>query len=273
MPDISGALDALRNAISAVLYPTGVPPGAAPPSVAGGPVKVYVGWPGADLDTDLAAGVTHVSVWPRSGMSFITQYLTGWTDLPPPASSMAAMVDGGTVTFSGTAATPRMIAAVSVDGQDGATFTHRIVPGETPAQVAAAFAAGIGATIAATSSGAVLSVPGRVLEAAVVAGGIQVKELRRQRQGIMVTVWAPTQALRDAISSRIDAHFEETRSILAADGTFVSVFADGTALDEAGRQHPLRRRDLLMTIEFRLIATAEAEAVLGTVHPTILTQV
>src|SRR5688572_18127965 len=101
MADLTDVMRGLRDMVAAILYPNGVPAGPKPQSIAGAPVRVYVGWPGADLDADLKAGVVQVTIWPRAGMARVVgPYLGGWKEQPRVAPSMTATTFGDTVTFA-----------------------------------------------------------------------------------------------------------------------------------------------------------------------------
>lgn len=253
-------MDAIRDAVAKALYPNGVPSGVArPASAAGGPTRVYVGWPSGDLDADLTAGITHVTVWMRGTGSPIAPYLDGWEEMPVPTPSLTVAVAGSSVTFSGDATVPRMVAVIKVDAKD--TFTHAVQPNDTPQSVAAALSALISTLYPVTTDGAVVTVGNNPVDGWVVAGGTVTRESRRQRNGVVVAIWAPTQALRDNTAMLLDQTFEDSRTLLAGDGTKVTLSYDGTDIDEAGRKHPLRRRDLFLTAEYSTRRSQEAEPI------------
>jgi len=64
MADLSDVSNALVTTIAGIVYPNGTGAG----SITGDPVKIYAGWPNAkQLTDDLAAGMVHVSIFPRPG--------------------------------------------------------------------------------------------------------------------------------------------------------------------------------------------------------------
>lgn len=64
MADVTDAGNGLVQAIAGICYPSGT--GSA--SITGAPVIIYQGWPNAaEMRADLAAGKTHVSIFPRPG--------------------------------------------------------------------------------------------------------------------------------------------------------------------------------------------------------------
>lgn len=267
MADLGDVLRALRDAVSQILYPNGVPGGAMPQSAAGAPARVYVGWPDASLDADLKAGIVQVTIWPRSGMTRdVGPFLTGWKDQQVPVPSMAATVEGDTATFAGTGAVSGMIAAVLVDRV--AAYTYPLLPGDGPEQVAAALAALVAADRPATASGAALTVPDAfALTARVVSSGTERRELRRLSQSIQISAWAPSGTLRDAVIRMIDeALLEEYRTLALPDGSVATIEYEGTGYDEEARQQPLHRRDLFVSAEY---STARTRSVPGIAVPVV----
>ena len=79
MADQSDAATALVALISGAVYPLGT----ASPSVTGGAIKVFAGWPNPDaLLKDMAAGTVNVSVFPRPGEKITSIMLADgeWTE-------------------------------------------------------------------------------------------------------------------------------------------------------------------------------------------------
>lgn len=260
MADLVDVLHALRDVISSILYPGGVPTGTAPASAVGRPVRVLVGWPSAELDNDLKANVCWVTLWPRAGMSrIIGPYLDGWLEHLS-APSMTATAYDTDATFSGTGVVPNQIAAVIVDGAKA--YTYPLTLGDGPGQVAAALAALITADRSASASGPILTVPGAHLSARVVASGTEVREVRRLAQSVQITAWCPTPALRDAVIRLIDeALIEDARTLDLPDGTKATLSYEGTGFDEEARQQPLHRRDLLVSAEYSQTRTRSAPGI------------
>lgn len=261
MADLSDVLNVLRDTLAAVLYPNGVPNTPAPQSIAGCAVRVYVGWPDTSLDTDLRQGIAHLSIFPRPGMARERNvYLTGWVTLPGPAPSITATVSADVATFAGAGTTPQMIAAVVVDGKP---YTYPLASGDGPAQVAAALAGLIAVDRTATAEGGLLTVPGtHSLKARVVAGGTERRETRRLQQSIQISAWAPSPSTRDALIRIVDeALIEDHRTLVMPDGTKATIDYEGTAYDEAARQQPLHRRDLVISAEYTSVRTRTAPGI------------
>lgn len=261
MADISEVLDAVRDAASAVLYPNGVPSGPRPMSVVNAPVRIFTGWPDASLDADLRAGICLVTIWPRGATRVISPYLDGWRDQCGPAASMTALAGDQMVTLGGNASVPQQIVAVIVDRN--ASYTHVVASTDTPATVAAALAQQISADRPATTSGAVLQIPDAFsIIARVVVGGSERRELRRVSEGVQVTAWCPTPALRDAIIIRLDMAFDrDRRSLPLPDGSVATLTYGGSPFDEEARAQPLHRRDLLYQVEYSMSEQRDVPAI------------
>lgn len=261
MADLSDVMHALRDAVAAILYPSGIPADTLPASAVGAPARVYVGWPAADLDLDLRKGVVQVSLWPRAGMSrWIGPYLDGWHSTPV-TPTLTAATSGITVTFAGAGLAPNMIAAVIVDHT--AVYTYPVLETDGPSGVAAALAALISVDRSAGATGGVLTVPRAFsLVGRVVSGATEHREIRRLSQSVQITAWCPTQALRDLVIRLIDDFLiEEVRTLLMPDGTLATVTYEGTAYDEEARQQPLHRRDLIVSVEYSQTRSRQSPAI------------
>lgn len=159
MATLADVENAIVGIVAGALFPgTTYKPLSYAASVLGGlTIKVYRGWPDADrLNKDLAAGTAHVSVFPDNITRLMTRFLTDWEPSATVAApSLTVAVVGNVVTFGG-AATPGQAAGIALgDAPYLATWTYRPMAGDTPAKVAAAFAAMIPG---ATASGAVLTI-------------------------------------------------------------------------------------------------------------------
>lgn len=71
MADVDDVLSALASFAEAIIYPTGT----AQPSITGSAVKIYPGWPQqSQLDTDLIAGIAHVTIFSTASERNTTRY-------------------------------------------------------------------------------------------------------------------------------------------------------------------------------------------------------
>lgn len=260
MPDISEVLSGLASAAVAAVYPQGT----GQPSVTGAAVKVYPGEPNAaDLDVSLRANVAHVGVRLRPGiMARAGDVPLADADvLSVPAPTVTAAVVGSAVTFSGTVTAGWPVAVLV----DRVLYSYRPSPGDTLAAVVAALAAQISAQRAASALGAVLTVPGAILSPRFSSMATTRQPLRRQVQGVLVTVYANSPAQRDTIAAAIDAAFAAATRIDFADGTRGTIRYAGVAYDDPGQKAGLLRRIQSYTVEYTTTLTASAPTAIGIV--------
>lgn len=272
MADLADVLDKIRDEAAAALTAAGlVQPGA----VSGG-IRIYRGWPGEALDADLSKKIAHVTIYPRAGVANVMDgSIQDWEENPRPSPGMTVTVADQTVTFSGTSTRTGSIAAVVATYRG---WTLALTQGQTAASVASAFHAALSADgVPATVEGAVLTLPDAFrLRAGVYASGTERKEIRRQEQGVLLSIWAPSAVLRDLFARILDLHFAgETGSISfpMPDGSQATVRYAGTVFDDAGQLHPLYRRDIALLAAYSTTKTRElppvavAEGTLKTIPP------
>lgn len=251
MADISTVEIAIRDALAALIYPSGT----AQPSVIGSNVTIFRGWPsGDDLDKALAAGNSQVSIYQRPGMGRTEgQRLDGWELGDPVASTMATAIDaaGLTVTISGAG----MLGQIAAVLEGARAWT---APAEgTPAQVAAALQAAIVVDRACTVAGAVLTLPSALnLRARVVAPRIERLVSGQRFQGLQVSCWCPTVPIRDALGALVDGWATGVKFLALPNGerARIIVLTSGQDGDDA-RQLRLQRRDVLLTVSYPISQT------------------
>lgn len=242
MADLSDVETALVRAIVAAVYPTGT----SQPSRTGVPTKVYRGWPNAaKLDEDIEAGRLNVSVFPRSGMSRnTTRYQQEWRGCLPPPPTVTATPSGNTVIIGGTTGTAQTAGIMLF----GTAYIHPVSPTDTPATIASALAALIPG---ASASGSTVTVPASPdLRARCGGFGTATLETRRQEQGFQVTVWCPTQALRDSASSLVDTALSRIRFLTFPDGTHGRLQYETTVVSDEATKGAIWRRDLMYSVEY-----------------------
>ena len=133
---------------------------------------------------------------------------------------------------------------------------YRLTASDTPTTVATTLA---GAITGASASGAVLTLPTSLNAAAtVVADTTALREMRRQEQGVRVSIWAPTPAVRDALASACDlamasltdAHGNITEFIPLQLGDSVRVRYRSTFTDDKPGKAHVWRRDICYLTEY-----------------------
>ena len=255
MADLTDVETALVAVAVQALYPLGT----GQPSSAGAPVRVYAGWPtSATLDPDLAAGVSHVTVFPSAGERNTTRFPREWKTLSINTPTLFIQMAGQVVTLSGSvpaAGNPHNI-CIMVGGKP---YVYAVQTTDTLPGIAAALSGLIAAAVPGTTSagGAVTLPSGANLQAARIGiAGTSIRELRRQERAMQIIVWASTPAIRDAAAQAVDALLATTDRITLTDGSSARVIYAGTRKDDQAQKAALYRRDLTYKIEY---ATTQTE--------------
>lgn len=255
MADLSDVENAVLNMVDAILEPGGVP-------VLSYPIKCYRGWPAAtNLDDDLRAGISHVSIWEASGYS---RKATGYIDGPVDtlgATTIGVSIGGSfgnVITLSGNA-NASQLAGIKVNG---IAYAYACLSTDTPATIAAALAAL--SAVTPTISGSALTFPnGTRLDARVGSIGTSMTLPRYMTQGVRVMVFAFSPAARDAICSLIDAQIAQNyRFITLSDGQSCQFCYRNTISDDMPQKEQSWRRDLLYTCDYAASITINAPQML-----------
>ncbi len=247
MADQSDVEAALAALVAGFLYPHGT----AAACAVGFGCRVYRGWPQrVALDADLAAGLAHISVVAGvSGQRTTTRYPDEWRSMRPRTPTLVAVATVGGVTFSGDAAAGQLV-GVAVGGVG---YVHRTVTGNSPVGVAAELATLIPGSHAV---GAVLSIPGVLATARVVADQTGSRETRRQPQAFRVICWTATPGPRDVLASCVDAALSAVDFIGLADGSAGRLRFVSSGLSDRARDAGLYRRDLLYSVDYATTQTS-----------------
>jgi hypothetical protein len=256
MADQSDVEDALVALAAKALYPNG--PGA--PSLPGPDCRIYRGWPNsAALNSDLAAGVINVTIFPHGepGRN-TTRYSQQWLSFPP-QPTFTASVSGSSVTIGGTAGLRQLVGILV----NNVSYVYAALGGDTPEIVAANLATAARTDWIVNLSGATLTIPGAGnILARVVADASVMQEVRRQEQRFRITCWCPTPATRDASASAVDLLLVSLRFIDLADGSQGRLQYHGTLAFDQSQDALLYRRDLIYDVEYPTTVTA--------LHPAML---
>jgi hypothetical protein len=246
--DQSDVETVLTTLISGVLYPNGT----GSPSAVGPACRIYRGWPNPSaLDADLAAGVVNVTVYPRNGVERNTsRYPRLWQTLTPPVHTLAVSVLNNVITVSGTIATPQNV-VVFVGQTD--IFVYAVQSNDTLTTIATAVATLIAASYAGTSNvGAVITVgsTGKALTARIASTGTSIMELKRQQKEFLIIAWTNTPAMRDTVTSLVDAQLSSNVRILLPDGTYGTLIYARSLINDAPEKELLYRRDLVYMVDY-----------------------
>ena len=248
MADISDVLTSLAILAASIAYPNGT----GNPSITGAPVMVYPGWPVPNqLNTDIAAGKAHISIFPRPEERNTSRYPSTWKAGATTPATITMAITGQTVTLAGMISTPQ---ACMVVINDSAAYSYLVQQNDTLATISAALAAQI---VGATSVGAVITLPTgkRPSDVHVITTGSATKEIRRQERLVALTVWAPNPAARDSICKTIDAALAATPRTILADQSVARLTYKGSPVTDMLEKSNIYRRDLLYTVEYATTIT------------------
>lgn len=261
MADVSDAANVLVATAAAALYPNGT----SQPSAAGGvPVRIYVGWPNTQqLDTDLAAGTCHVSVFSRDEERNTTRWTPTWKETSRGTVTISLTATGQVITVAGvlpTADNPQHVASFV----NGTPYTYLVQAGDTLASIAAALAALIVVDVPGTvAAGATITLPPTARAGAQRVGvaGTVLRTTRQQEKLFQITVWADTPAHRDAVAGPLDAALSDIVRLTMPDLTTARLRYRGSTITDKSQKAIAYRRDLLYTVEYSTTVTATASEI------------
>ena len=260
MADLSDVTAYLAQATAAAVYPNG----ASQPSIAVLDCRIYEGWPLPDkLDRDMAGltddnppqprangVVPNVSVFPMPGTGVsVYQILDETYVISPAAIASAFEVSGNTITVSGQIAAGEFLTLViddaAVCSQSGANAAAMLAALAAEAQ-SKGYAASATSTTLTVSAGHSLVVR---------QGGRAVmgKVTHRQRQSVMVTVWAPTHALRTTLAAAIDNWIKRANKVAMPDTSQAVVTYSRTNVIDEQQSATIYRRDLIYDVEYATV--------------------
>ena len=262
MADLSAVENGLVAVLAAAVYPAAYLAGSYAASKSGTTVKLYRGWPeSANLNADLKLGRAHVSVFPDPGMTRVTtRYPLEWFVPAAAVPTLTASADGAEVTFGGAGGVGQVAGVAFGPGPVQNAYAFRLSAADTPSSVAAGLAALISG---ASASGAILTLPTDIgTRAAVAMDTTAMRETRRQEQGIRVSIWAPTPAVRDALSAAadlalanmLDAYGNPTEFMPLSDGTRARVQYRGVFVNDKPSIDIVWRRDMRYSVEYATTA-------------------
>ncbi len=274
MADIEDVSATLASTIAGLINTNGAPV----------PVTVAPGWPLAnDLNALIIEGKAHVSVYPQPGVtSNVTRFRKEWKEVSRvPLTLTATINDPFTITFGGSVTLPANIAVRFLNND----YVYSCVDGDTPASVAAGLAAlindsfglsfGAGmvmafplaspASIISTAAGAVLTIArgDPNMRVAIVGEGLMIRETARERQGFQITIWAPSQAIRVALSKAFEAALLSYDRLALPDGTDGILTYQRSMVSDNSELEGLYRRDIIVMVEYGITETAPAWTVVS----------
>lgn len=275
MADTSDVEKALVGVCAGVLFPSGgyqegataasaitaAPLGNANGTPAAITCRLYRGWPNTDrLNSDLASGVAHVSVFPENGAGRLEKgFLNRWWQAGVVTPTLTATVAEGTststVTFAGVPAVGQVVALAVGPGRDPTAYAHAVQAADTLTTIAAAIAALIPG---ATSAGATTTVPSNACAATVGQAQTAVWLTREISQRYRVMIWAASPWARDALGRGLDAALSQMFRLTMPDGTPALMRYGGTLVSDLPSRQSEWNRSLIMIVTYSTAATMSA---------------
>lgn len=256
MADSRDVENALVSMISAILMPSGYKMGLAETSLLGPVVRLYRGWPvRKQLDDDLAAMGSHVTIFPRAEEQNLTRYDREWQVLVPAVHGITAAITGLVVTFGGSVGTANVGLIV-----DGVGYIVSPTLSDTLTTLATAFA---GLIPGATSAGPSVTLA-NASQILIRVGGFatMVRELKRQLRNYQIIFWTPTPDLRDVLAGPVDVALAEPQWVTLPDFTTGRLRYHNSWIDDELQKAGVFRRDLVYSVEYPTVQTMLAPEVI-----------
>jgi hypothetical protein len=208
----------------------------------------------------------NISVFAMNIERNVTRYPRTWYELPVVDTAVTVTVDQalGTVTIAGTLPSPFAATNFAVVTNNLEVFTYSLQSGDTFTDIATALATSIATDFPGTSNtGAVVTVVGsNQLAASVgIVSGI-LREVKRQKRHIRISMWCPDPFSRDAAGSLLDPALAAPIWVTMPDGTAAWVRGSSApAPDDDPQKELLYRRDLVYEVEYSTSQIQQADQI------------
>jgi hypothetical protein len=247
VPDLEEVSQTLADNIAALLAnESGAPR-------TGAHTSVFAGWPTSnDLKAALAAGHVCVSVYPMPGAtSNVTRNAPDWKLKSPSVVTTTVAVANNVITFGGAITLPLNVGVrighiqAVYAAQAGGTLETLAAGVVWALQAMGVSAVAAGATVSITSTDA----------AEVTLGGraVYCREAIQIKQVYMISIWAPSQALRMATANAFYGNFFAQTRITLSDGTIGLLLFQREVPSDHSELEGLYRRDTYATVEYAVM--------------------
>ncbi|MDQ0124697.1 hypothetical protein J2W17_003651 [Pseudomonas lini] len=257
MASLTDVMKQVAAQVAAIAYPNGT----GQPSAAGIPIRVYPGWPIPNvLEEDLAAGWSHISVYPHGKDRKTTRNIgRGWEPLQSPTHTVVMTVEGSVVTLSGTISKQNLLIKLN-----GVNYIYAMQITDTLTSAATALASMVPG---ASSVGPVITITGAHGLIALVGGfGTAIKETKRQEQAVQIIIWANSPEARAAVADPIDSALSDGNNIAFLDGSTGIIRSSDSLMTDQLQKADLYRMDLFYTVDY---ATTQIQQATEIIAPTL----
>jgi hypothetical protein len=146
---------------------------------------------------------------------------------------------------------------------NGATYSYRIIAGDTTDQVAANLAQAIQTgELVACSQSTILVYNANSILTRVVCDNAASAETRRQEKDFRVVCWCPNPTARDLVAAAIDQHLDQVPFLSLSDDTTARVVYKNTNNYDQSQNALLYRRDLIYSVEYPTITVTQQPSML-----------
>lgn len=228
----------------------------------------YAGWPTqANLQELVAKNIqSHVSVYPLPGERNTTRFAREVATAQAPIVTLTAIVLAGQIVIAGSTVADQVL-TITIDQ---APPIACVVPaGTSLANAAAIVANAINLAtlpgVTATASGSTVAIaanPSPQVQAVVRGSGTLTKLLRQQEKHFMVTVWAPTPDIREALAEAIDDRLGTMDRLPLSDFPG-RIRYQSTYEEEPQERLQVFRRSLTYSVEWARTATIPATQIMA----------
>ena len=252
MADIADVMDTLESIALNACYPSGTDQA----SISGRPIDIAQGWViAADLDAGLTAGTTFVSIYaiPSSTSKLPVPLATsGDGVIVAPVHGMGATAtDSGFVLTGAPGVGEYATVRVGSFGGDK-VYSYAAVTGDTIEVVGASLANAISVDFPGTSwlDGAVTIPHLSSLIVRIGAPATMGEVIDRQRQNIMIGVWAPTVSDRTVVGRALQVAVAQNLTIDMPDTSTAILVVQGVNLTDKQQNELAYRRDLTVQCQW-----------------------
>jgi hypothetical protein len=263
MADLSDVTRMLEQLATSAVYPNGI----SQPSVAGIDCRIYEGWPiptqlTLDVAGEMMSGtppvpvprpggkVANVSIYAMPGAAAnVFQILDDTYTIVDPNYGLAApTISGNEITVTGAPVVGEYLTII-LDNMNVASSSQPTLVAILNDLVAQINAFGI---YTATTDGVdSITITGwAYLTVRQGSVGTLAKVTHRQRQGVMVTVWAPDHVSRTALAAAIDVFIKENLVVSLPDTSQCVLTYNRTSLSDEMQAQTIYRRDLIYEAEY-----------------------
>ena len=256
MADIADVTALLAQMTSAAVYPNGYPGNSVTNSA--NDVTISEGWPlQQTLDQVIAAGQSYVSIFPTrvNGGGNVFQVLNeSYVIVPPVHGLTVTQPNPGQVQVDGTPSAGEYLTIVA-----NGRYTYSTA-GATAAAILASLAAAASAQFPAVSvlGDTIDFGPTARLQALSGSPATIGKATHRQRAGVMITVWAPNNALRNIVAQAIDVALKAVNRLTFPDTSQGLLVAERFEQLDRYESASIYRRDLCFTCEYATLQEFQA---------------